>query len=190
MASLALTTVAYAQGGDKAAVEKQLIENQRAINAAFAKGDVETFFSLLPKTTIALDYSGLTNVADLDKGHAAGEDCELERSTTHTSSVASPGHGGRLRRLSRAPAFGKGVGHIGHLYRASGGPDLRVRRSVGRPAIPVDVSSLREHASEVYSGVTSFLIPDGRFVASTRLIVTCRVIATGANARCAGAYQR
>ena len=51
------------------------------------------------------------------------------------------GTAGGLRRLPRAHAFGKSVGHAGHLCRAGGGPDLRGRRSVGRHAVPVAVSS-------------------------------------------------
>ena len=59
-------TVAHAQT-DKAAIEKQLIANERALNGAFAKGDTATFFGLIDKTGVGVDNMGVTKISDLEK---------------------------------------------------------------------------------------------------------------------------
>jgi uncharacterized protein (TIGR02246 family) len=58
---------AFAQGTATAAIEKQLMANEHAINEAVAKGDAKTFTSLLTTDSMATDGSGTMPAADFVK---------------------------------------------------------------------------------------------------------------------------
>ena len=62
---MATATAAHAQT-DKAAIEKQLIANEHTIVNSFAKGDAKTFFTLVDKTGVGVDNTGVTKIADLE----------------------------------------------------------------------------------------------------------------------------
>jgi hypothetical protein len=64
-ALLATATLAHAQT-DKAAIEKQLIANEHTIVNSFSKGDAKTFFTLVDKTGVGVDNTGVTKIADLE----------------------------------------------------------------------------------------------------------------------------
>jgi hypothetical protein len=61
------TVIGARAGADRAATEKQLIANERAINGAFAKGDVKTFYSMIDRTGVGIDNMGVTKIADLEQ---------------------------------------------------------------------------------------------------------------------------
>ena len=68
VSALALVAgTAFAQGTATAAIEKQLMANEQAINEAVAKGDVKTFTSMLTTDSMATDGSGTLPAADLVK---------------------------------------------------------------------------------------------------------------------------
>lgn len=58
---------AYAQGTGAAAIEQQLMANERAINEAVMKGDTKTFTSLLSPDSTATDGTGTMLAADFAK---------------------------------------------------------------------------------------------------------------------------
>src|SRR5262249_39236890 len=69
----ALTTLtaaaALAQAPNRAAVEKQIVANERAVNDAFAKGDMKVFKDNLAPDAVSLDGGGISKVitADFEK---------------------------------------------------------------------------------------------------------------------------
>jgi ketosteroid isomerase-like protein len=75
LVALALTTIAagpaFSQApaaGNRAAVEKQVLAAERAINEAFAKGDTKTFHANLTPDAVSIDSAGIMKVnADFDK---------------------------------------------------------------------------------------------------------------------------
>ena len=76
LCAVALVTVtavlAFAQtpgAANRAAIEKQLVANERAINDAFAKGDVKAFHANIAPDAISVDMGGITkvNAPDYDK---------------------------------------------------------------------------------------------------------------------------
>lgn len=58
---------ASSQPADRPAIEKQLVANERAVNAAFAKGDVKGFMSHIDKTGVSVDMMGVTKVSEFEK---------------------------------------------------------------------------------------------------------------------------
>jgi hypothetical protein len=66
------TAAAYAQAPgatNRAAIEKQIVANERAINEAVAKGDMKTFHSIVAADAAGVDTAGITrvNAPDFDK---------------------------------------------------------------------------------------------------------------------------
>jgi hypothetical protein len=61
-------TFAQAPAANRAAVEKQLLATERALNDAIAKGDMKTFHSNLAPDAISMDSGGIMKVdAEFDK---------------------------------------------------------------------------------------------------------------------------
>jgi hypothetical protein len=50
---------------DRAAAEKQIVANEKAVNEAFAKGDMKTFNAHVDAQGYGIDPSGVTKVADM-----------------------------------------------------------------------------------------------------------------------------
>ena len=66
--ALAGAVPVFAQAPDKAAIAKALIANENKVNEAVAKGDVNTFTSLLAPEAVQGDgMSGFTKAADFGK---------------------------------------------------------------------------------------------------------------------------
>src|SRR5215475_8104148 len=66
------TVAAFSQApaaANRAAIEKQIVANERAINDAVAKGDMKTFHSILAADAAGVDTGGITrvNAPDFDK---------------------------------------------------------------------------------------------------------------------------
>ena len=58
---------AFAQKVDRAAVQTQIIANEKAINDAVVKNDMKTFHGYVAADAMNLDGMGLTKAADFDK---------------------------------------------------------------------------------------------------------------------------
>lgn len=58
---------AGAQDANRAALEKQLLANERAVNTAFATNDTKTFTSMVSPEGIGVDGGGVMKVADFMK---------------------------------------------------------------------------------------------------------------------------
>ena len=56
-----------AQAATHAAIEKQIVANERAINDAFAKNDPKTFHAFVAADGFGIDAMGISKVADMDK---------------------------------------------------------------------------------------------------------------------------
>src|SRR5262249_3545093 len=59
------TVAAYSQApgaANRAAIEKQIVANERAINDAVAKGDMKTFHSIVAADAAGVDTGGITRV--------------------------------------------------------------------------------------------------------------------------------
>ncbi len=69
MAMAAVPALAQAPAASHAAIEKQLIANERAVNEAFAKGDVKTFHANVAPDALSIDPAGVSkvNTPDFDK---------------------------------------------------------------------------------------------------------------------------
>lgn len=65
--SLASASLSVAQEANRAAIEKQIIANERAINDAFAKGDTKTFSSMVAPEGFGIDPGGVMKLADYVK---------------------------------------------------------------------------------------------------------------------------
>lgn len=66
LVSTATVSVA-GQVAARAAIEKQLIANERAINSAFAKNDVKAFHQYADPQGFGIDMTGIASVAEMDK---------------------------------------------------------------------------------------------------------------------------
>ena len=66
-AAAVLLGQASAQGANTAAIEKQLVANERAINDAVVKHDVKAFRTLVSPDGVSVDMMGMTKVADFEK---------------------------------------------------------------------------------------------------------------------------
>ena len=64
-AAVGLAAKQATPAGDKAAIEKQLIANERAINEAVAKNDMKTFNSFVDAQGYGIDPTGIMKVADI-----------------------------------------------------------------------------------------------------------------------------
>ncbi len=70
LAMTAVPALVQAQaGGGHAAIEKQIIANERAINDAIAKGDMKTFHANIASDAVGIDPGGISkvNAPDFDK---------------------------------------------------------------------------------------------------------------------------
>jgi hypothetical protein len=56
-----------AQAGNHAAIEQQIVANERAVNDAFAKNDTKTFHNYVAADSFGVDAMGVSKVADMDK---------------------------------------------------------------------------------------------------------------------------
>jgi ketosteroid isomerase-like protein len=87
-----LSSPVWARAQNMAAVEKQLIANERAVNEAFAKGDVKAFRSMVTADGFSIDPLGMMTVADYEKMFAgvkiAKWNIENPRVTWLTADVA------------------------------------------------------------------------------------------------------
>ena len=67
LCSVFLGVLLSAQSGtDKAAVQKQIVQNEKAIMEAILKNDPKTFHSLVVPDSLAVGGEGIVKVADLD----------------------------------------------------------------------------------------------------------------------------
>jgi len=68
-AIVAVPPLAQAQAANHAAIEKQIVANERAINEAFAKGDMKAFHAMVAPDAVSIDMGGITkvNTPDFDK---------------------------------------------------------------------------------------------------------------------------
>lgn len=68
VASFGYVRAAAAQTpADRAAIEKQIVANERAVNEAFAKGDAKGFMAHVDKAGVSVDMMGVMKVTEFEK---------------------------------------------------------------------------------------------------------------------------
>jgi hypothetical protein len=80
--ALVCASLANAQTGGKAAIEKALIANEHKLNDAVVKHDATTFNTLVAADAISADMGGITNVSDFVKS--------MDQAKIQTYQIVSP----------------------------------------------------------------------------------------------------